>query len=220
MGLTQSELGAIFGVKGQQIRLWEKGDSFPQQSRLKEIYKYFGWNIPESAMIGEMIPLEVKVCPACGDEFPIYKKRTIFCSISCANKAENNPAWKGGEYKIRGYVKVKAPGHPHADTASYMLEHRLVIEEDIGRYLEPHERVHHKNGIRNDNRLENLELWKVKGHKDPAGVRAADYHCPGCICSQNPDSAINKILALSKTEGLTESSLRAILTTEAEGIIQ
>lgn len=59
------------------------------------------------------------------------------------------------------------------------------MEQQLGRFLEPHERVHHRNGNRADNRGENLELWKVKT-KDPPGVRASDYHCPGCRCADLP----------------------------------
>lgn len=84
-----------------------------------------------------------------------------------------------------GYMLIKVGHeHPHSDRAGYFSEHRYVVEQQIGRHLEPHERVHHKNGRRDDNRPENLELWRVKGKKDPAGVRASDYHCPGCRCDE------------------------------------
>jgi hypothetical protein len=73
------------------------------------------------------------------------------------NKGPRNgkDRWEGG----RGYVRVRAPkGYPNADAYGFVLEHRLVMEHRLGRYLNEWEVVHHKNGIRGDNRIENLEL--------------------------------------------------------------
>jgi hypothetical protein len=53
----------------------------------------------------------------------------------------------------------------------YIFEHILVMEDHLGRKLYPGENVHHLNGVRNDNRLENLELWTSN---QPAGQRVND----------------------------------------------
>jgi hypothetical protein len=90
------------------------------------------------------------------------------------HKGEASPAWKGGKaksHRLRGYVRVLESGHPRASKNGYVSEHVLVMEEMIGRFLLPGENVHHKNGVRDDNRPENLELW-VKAQ--PAGQRAVD----------------------------------------------
>ena len=94
---------------------------------------------------------------------------------SCWGKAHagaNATGWKGGRtHNVgTGYVRVINAGHPRA-AGGYVLEHVLVVEEVIGRYLLPGENVHHKNGVRDDNRPENLELWISS---QPAGQRVSD----------------------------------------------
>lgn len=67
--------------------------------------------------------------------------------------------WRGGVHKNNGYVTVYYPEHPQAKNKR-VLEHRLVAEKKIGRHLRKNEQVHHVNGIRDDNRPENLVVCK------------------------------------------------------------
>lgn len=66
---------------------------------------------------------------------------------------------------------VRAPDHPRATSSPYVFEHILVAEDLLGRYLLDGETVHHRNGVRDDNRPENLELWTCP---QPSGIRVSD----------------------------------------------
>jgi hypothetical protein len=63
-----------------------------------------------------------------------------------------------------GYLKIRKPDHPFADMKGYVGVHRLVLETKLGRFLEPHEITHHINGIKTDNRPENLEVTDRPNH--------------------------------------------------------
>ena len=89
-----------------------------------------------------------------GEANPMYGKRN-----------ELSPSWKGGRYvRPDGYVVVQAPDdHPFPCTVKksgfkYILEHRHVMEQHLGRYLMPWEVVHHKDENKSNNAIENLEL--------------------------------------------------------------
>lgn len=77
-------------------------------------------------------------------------------------KGDKHPRWKGGRFhSSNGYIWLYKPNHLSAnkcDPKGYILEHRYVMEQKIGRYLIKGEIVHHINGIRDDNRIDNLIL--------------------------------------------------------------
>jgi hypothetical protein len=77
---------------------------------------------------------------------------------------ENHPNWNGGSFiSANGYIYKYAPNHPSLRGTRYIFEHRLVMEKHLGRYLKDEEVVHHINGNRTDNRIENLMLFRNSG---------------------------------------------------------
>jgi len=92
---------------------------------------------------------------------------------------EKNYFWKGGRaIDDDGYVLLKAPGHPHATKAGYVREHRLVMEQKLGRLLLPTEIVHHRDGDRANNEEWNLELYGSNG--DHLREHMAEGSIPRC----------------------------------------
>ena len=122
-----------------------------------------------------------KLCPACRQKVrrdycgcgELKTRRARTCLACRAEAGSSNGNWRGGTVKHRaGYVLRRVPAHPKAKTANgYILEHVLVMEELLERCLIDGENVHHKNGVKDDNRPENLELWI---RPQPSGMRASD----------------------------------------------
>jgi len=73
--------------------------------------------------------------------------------------------WRGGRrISSLEYFQVYCPNHPNATKQGYVMEHRLIAEKKIGRYLKPNEVVHHINHNKLDNRSENLEVYSRSDH--------------------------------------------------------
>jgi len=87
------------------------------------------------------------------------------------DRAVDNRSKINKQIDKEGYVLLYMPDHPNCSVSGLYSEHRLVMEQTLGRVLAKGENVHHKNGIRNDNRAENLELWSSR---QPKGQRVED----------------------------------------------
>lgn len=131
------------------------------------------------------LPLKLKqlICIVCDKKY--FQRRannTKYCSKSCKKlgvfrRYAGLPV-KGCRKHVKGSGYIQANGykviskkHPNASKRGQILEHKLIMSEHLGRPIAKHETVHHKNGIRHDNRLENLELWS---HSHPFGQRVED----------------------------------------------
>lgn len=108
-------------------------------------------------------------------------------------------AIKGRKLSSDGYVFVHKPEHPSANKG-YVFEHRLVMEASIGRFLNREEQVHHKNEVKTDNRLENLELHTVASH--------AKLHARGWTEEEREKSQKTRLAKYGPSNNRTEESYK------------
>jgi hypothetical protein len=135
----------------------------------------------------------VKICEVCSGEFIVsYKSKGMkYCSRQCRSKRakEHHKIYyisRGSKTMKRADIPI-GDRHPASgymsvwDGKKYVPEHRQVMEKHLGRKLEKGEVVHHRNGIKTDNRIENLQLMVYV------------YHCPAIETTHLSD--INRLVA-------------------------
>lgn len=127
----------------------------------------------------------VKKCKSCNKKFkldPHDINKRKYCSPKCSFKIHirNKYNWRGGKIKNSGYIMIYKPKHPFAKR-KYVLESRLVAEKILGRYLTKNEIIHHIDGVKDDNRIENLYLFTKKQHKRFHGLKNKSHLIPNLI---------------------------------------
>lgn len=111
--------------------------------------------------------LDKRPCSVCGK---LKQRKSNLCK-TCYLQSKQYPYSKTKHLNKDGYYYVYYRAHPFADKSGRVLEHRIIMEQKLGRFLQSFENIHHKNGIKSDNKIENLELWvKVQ----PSGARVED----------------------------------------------
>ena len=114
----------------ENIPTWNKGKKCPQ------ISKALKGKIPPNKGIPHTQETRDKISKAKMGKIRVPKRKTF-----------------------NGYILIYKPNHPFCDSQRYVYEHRLIMEKHLERYLRPEETIHHLNGIRDDNRIENLKLF-------------------------------------------------------------
>lgn len=136
----------------------------------------------------------------CGDirrAVDYHGKRYSFCNHH-ATKGERHPQWKGGRNKHSGYWMLWMPWHHRAQRKGYVPEHIIVAERALGRPIYRNEHCHHINGIKDDNRAENIRVI-------PKGMHSAIHNIHR---GQSPESRLKISLSHRNLKASPETRLK------------
>jgi deoxyuridine 5'-triphosphate nucleotidohydrolase len=104
----------------------------------------------------------------CGKECDNIRRKSMYAgenNPNFGNRGPNNPLFKTGErVSVHGYRLIYKPDHPNANYNGYIREHRFIVSENIGRPLRDDEHVHHKDGNKLNNHIDNLEIVTKSEH--------------------------------------------------------
>ena len=143
-GYSMNKIANMLGIATGKIYKYFKIYNIPSRNRMNEFTKR---NISKSNKGKPSIHKGKKKSDATREKMSIIKSNGI-----------------GKKTKHNGYNRIKFPDHPKADKWGWILEHDLIMECYIGRWLKPNEVVHHINGIKDDNRIKNLQLMTRSEH--------------------------------------------------------
>ena len=151
------EIGLFFEKSTTQISRLLKKFSIPARS-----FSTKGISIGKGRHLSDETKLKLSLAKRGKKLSPEHREKIIRNTPRMFGS--DNHAWKGGRIITdEGYIAVKMRNHP-AVKNGYVKEHRLVMENHLNRLLLPCEVVHHINGIKTDNRIENLELMTHNEH--------------------------------------------------------
>ena len=142
-----------------------------------------------------------RTCKECGQDFTPDRAGSRvpnFCSKACASRwvARNRSTAKGYVMSPQGYRHLYRPDHPMAMNSGYVAEHRLVAAEALGRMLTSDEVVHHINGVKDDNRPENLEVLQKRDHDRIPKPPPRAITCPHCQGRIGVSGRVRRVVAL------------------------
>ena len=175
-GRTLEEMCSVLGVKspitvGKVLRSFEI-DTYKNGLKKKQTMHGMDEDEFRNYLIREyqsgnsmpVIAEKLGVTPSCIRKYFVKYSIMQRHENSFYSKGEKSCRWKGGRRSREGYISVYCPDHPYAAADNSVYEHRLVVEKEIGRYLTKDEFVHHINGIKDDNRIENLVILTNSEH--------------------------------------------------------
>lgn len=150
-GMSCTQIAKLSGVVFQTIQSWMVRFDIPRRP-----YGTKGLKLPSRHQSEET---KEKIRKAhLGMKLSPYAKKIAIKNLK-SGKGDKHASWKGGSFlRSDGYEMIYAPNTSIYVNRNHRLEHRVVMEKYLGRPIKPTEHIHHINGIKTDNRIENLKL--------------------------------------------------------------